>query len=126
MYLLDTNILIYFLQGNQHVIDVLNDLNQDQFAISAISRFELLVGLEKETKTRGELELVLDECRTISFDTALSNTAADLFHSLDSKLKFKDLVIAATAKQNGYTVITSDKDFKKLKGVEVMLVNATA
>lgn len=125
MYLLDTNILIYFLQGNQRVIEILNDLCQDQFAISVISRLELLVGLEKETKTRGELEIVLDECRTIPVETSTVTVAADLFHTIDSKLKFKDLLIAACAKEKGYTVITSDRDFKKLKGVEVMLVNAT-
>lgn len=122
MYLLDTNILIYFLQGNRHIIDVLNDLCQDQFSISVISRLELLVGLDKDTKTKRELELTLDECKNIPVDTAIATAAADLFHSLKSKLKFKDLVIAATAEKNGYTVITCDKDFKKLKDVKVLLV----
>lgn len=122
MYLLDTNILIYFLQGNSHIINELNDLSQDQFSISVISRLELLIGQHKDSKTRTELELTLDECKNIPVDTTTISIATDLFQSLETKLKFKDLLIAACAKEKNYTLITCDKDFKKLKDVKVLLV----
>lgn len=121
MYLLDTNILIYYLQGNEKLIEYLNDLCEESFAISIISRLELLLGYKKEKKTINEMESVIDECRNIPLDQKVVKEAFNLHRDLEMKLKFKDLVIAATAKAHGYILLTSDKDFNKLSGIKVEL-----
>ena len=68
-----------------------------------------------------EIELVLDECKNISLDKKIVKEAVNLNKISKVKLKFKDLIIAATAKVYRYTLLTADQDFKKLEGVKVEL-----
>lgn len=120
MYLLDTNVLIYFLQGNQKVAEFLNDLVVDCFAISIVTRLEVLIGAKKENIAQSEVEFYLDDCENIILDKAVVNEAVKMASLNKKKLKFKDLVIAATAKVHKKILITSDKDFKSLPGVELL------
>lgn len=47
LYLLDTNICIYFLKGQFNLIDTFASKGFDKFAISEISYAELVYGAEK-------------------------------------------------------------------------------
>lgn len=116
MYLLDSNIFIYFIQGNQKVIDFLDELGQEKFYISIITRFEVLMGASKEKIPTAKVEEYLDYCENISLD---KNVVREALHLSKGNLKFKDLLIAATAKTNKLTLLTADQDFQKLDGVKV-------
>lgn len=119
MYILDTNIIIYYLQGNVKVTEFLSDLCQPSFAISTITRLEVLLGSNKESRSIAELEEILDDCKNISVDTGISKEVVKLALLQGKKLKFKDLIIAATAKVNKFTLITNDKDFKNINGLKM-------
>lgn len=121
MYLLDTNILIYFLNGNKKVLNFLNDLCQEQFSISIITRLEVLLGQCKEKKSDIELKKILDECNNVPLDKKIVDEAVNLYLTSSKKLKFKDLSIAATAKIAKKILITADRDFEKLEGVSVKI-----
>lgn len=119
MYILDTNILIHYLQGNQKVITLLNNLCQPQFSVSIITRFELLIGAQRGHHNQDILEQILDQCSNISMDKKIVKEALKIQGQCKNKLKFKDLIIAATAKTTNKTLITSDKDFKRVKDLKV-------
>lgn len=76
-------------------------------------------------KTEGELEFLDKILRTfapLDLNTKIALGAVRLEKKFPKKLKFKDLLIAATAQVEGLTLVTADKDFKKIKGLKVKLV----
>ncbi len=116
-YLLDTNVLIYLLKKNPLVIKKLRSLKVSLYSISVISYFEFLAGVSDDQVDRAER--YLKKFNVISFNEEIAKEAVHFSHSTQKKLKFKDLIIAATAKQKGKKLLTADHDFKNLKGVEV-------
>ena len=68
MYLLDTNIIIYLLQGSLRVKDFLDKLDQNIFTISIVSRLEVLMGADKTAMEISELEEYLDLFKNINCD----------------------------------------------------------
>lgn len=123
MYLLDTNILIYFLHGNEKVANILSLLLQEVFFISSMTRFEAEVGIEKEDVDHDIWLDGLDEFIQIPFDAKIVKIAVPLFISLGSKRHmFKDAIIAATAIAHDMTLITADKDFTRIPGLKYSLV----
>ena len=116
-YLLDTNVLIYLLKKNPLVIKKLRSLKVSLYSISVISYFEFLAGVSDDQVDRAER--YLKKFNVISFNEEIAKEAVHFSHSIKKKLKFKDLVIAATAKKRSKRLITADRDFRLLKGVEV-------
>ncbi len=121
MYLLDSNIVIYFLNQNQKLTEYLVSLRSDDFAISTISRIEVLMGAEKHTESIDYTKEQLDDYRQIGIDVRLADFAVETYFRINKRLKFKDLLIAATAKLNNLTLVTADKDFQKIPGLKVKL-----
>ena len=120
-YLLDTNILIYLSKGDEKILKMLANLKQEWFFISIISHFEFLNG-HKDLKHFKELEGILMELAPVEMNCEVSKRAALMDRETGKKLKFKDLLIAATAQVEKLTLVTADKDFKKIKGLKVKLV----
>lgn len=118
-FLLDTNILIYLMQQNPRVEEVLNDLCADGFLMSSVSYLEILVGAQKSGSNAEEIEHFLEEVEVIAFDQEAARRAARLHMKSAKKLKFKDLAIAATAQKQAVELVTADRDFKSIKGIQV-------
>lgn len=121
-YILDTNILIYLSRGDEKVAKTLSRLNQEWFFISIISHFEFLNG-HKTHKHFKELEEILVGLAPIDLNCEISKKAALLDRETDRKIKFKDLIIAATALVEGLTLVTADKGFKKIKGLKLKFIS---
>ncbi|MEK9159742.1 MAG: PIN domain-containing protein [Patescibacteria group bacterium] len=120
-YLLDSNIIIYYIKREPKIVALLKKLRREYFFISVITRIEVLMG----AKTEGELEFLDKILRTfapLDLNTKIALGAVRLEKKFPKKLKFKDLLIAATAQVEGLTLVTADKDFKKIKGLKVKLV----
>jgi predicted nucleic acid-binding protein len=120
-YIVDTNILIYVSKADEGVLAILDLLDQTAFFISVISHFEFLNGHRDERHFK-DLENLLTQLVTLDLTPEISKRAALLDRETKKKLKFKDLLIAATAQVEGLTLVTADKDFQKLKGLKVKLV----
>ncbi len=121
MYILDSNIFIYFLKGDQRLIEFLEDLDAERFYTSVISRLEVLIGHDKDHMSLKEVEFYLDDCENIAVDKSVIQEAFHLTSKLKKKLKFKDLLIAATAKVHKKVLVTGDKDFKNVPGLKVLI-----
>jgi predicted nucleic acid-binding protein len=118
-YLIDTNVLIYLSQGDSSVADFLENLDQDQFFISTVTRLEFLHGAEKVKAT--DIENYLDGCINLPFTAQIADLAAKI-HSQRPSTKFKDAIIASTAMHHKKTLVTYDKAFKKVRALKVQLL----
>lgn len=76
------------------------------------------MGAQKENFTFNELENYLDLFENINLDKKIVRDAVILKNKTINKLKFKDLVIAATAKSAKKILITSDKGLRKIPGLK--------
>ena len=121
MVLLDTNIVIYLLKKNQEVIRFLGGFSQVQFSISMITRFEVLIGAGHDEMSLLEAESYLDDFQNLDLNKEIIHEAVVLQRNHKDKLKFKDLLIAATAKNYGLLLVTADADFQKIPSLKVSL-----
>lgn len=118
-YLIDTNILIYYFAGDlpRKEETKIDKILGDSFNISIVTKIEFL-GWKKHTQEGfQEAKAFFDSANVI----VLSEAIADLAISLRRKrsIKLPDAVIAATAIEHKYTLITrNENDFKDI-GVSI-------
>jgi hypothetical protein len=113
-YLLDTNILIYYFNGNMEcaVKDKVSLLIRESFQISIISKMEFL-GFPFNLQERQKAEQFV-ECATIkSLSDEIVQHVIDI--RKEKSIKLPDAIIAATAVQYSAILVTRNtKDFKAL------------
>jgi predicted nucleic acid-binding protein len=107
------------MRHHPRVEEELNDLCADGFLMSAISYLEIMVGVQKSEGSLEEIENFLEEVEVVPFDQAIAKNAAHLHMKSAKKLKFKDLAIAATAQAQAVELVTADRDFKSIKGIQL-------
>lgn len=114
--LLDTNVILYFLNGDDTLVPLFEDRN---LVISIITEIELL-GYEgfsanelKQTKN------FIQNCTVINLNTDIKNKAITIRRK--HKMKLPDSVILATANSMDIPLITADHDFKKVKSANIIL-----
>jgi len=112
---LDTNILLYLLQGDDTLVEVLDN---KQVYISFITQLELLsfTGLTKrDLKLINEL---LNECVIIDINSEIKILAINIRKT--NKMKLPDSVIAATSLYLDIPLITADADFKRIEELNLI------
>jgi len=117
-FLIDTNIPVYVLEGHPSVKGIM----QCSAAVSVITEMELLgkKGLLPEEENR--IRALLLDCEILAFTDVIKNTTIALKQQYF--LKLPDAIIAATAKHYGLSLITADRDFKKLEGyIDVLILD---
>lgn len=119
-YLFDTNILIYYLNNDippAHIQNIENIINTS-FIISEITRLELLGW----TKLNQDGIKVMEEFITKSKMKPVSKKVIDTAIQVrqNHKIKTSDSIIAATALNNEYILITRNhKDFYKISELNI-------
>ena len=125
--LLDTNVLI----DSQRIAYGLDALiaDDDEPAIAAITVAELGVGVELSTGKRRKarrsfLDAVIVSLPILGYDVGVAREHTDLLVAVRRAGRPRgahDLIIAATARAHGRTVVTSDRNgFEDLPGVSVI------
>ena len=124
--MLDTNVLIEAEQTALHLDQLIAD--DDEPAVAAITIAELGVGVEIATGRRAEtrrsfLEDVLATLPILDYDLAVARAHTALLLAVRRSGRPRgahDLIIAATARASGRTVVTADLGgFTDLPGVTV-------
>jgi hypothetical protein len=114
--LLDTNIIIYLLDGDVELAEFL--LNKKLY-VSVISEIELLAFPDISiAQTKGVLEF-LNECIIININDTIKNETIKIRKKF--KVKIPDSIIIATALSMNIPVMTSDKDFEKVSGLQLLI-----
>ena len=128
LYLLDTNIVSYFVRGINEDLTVRMEhgFKLQNIAISAITRAELRFGVEMmdaKDRRRTRITLLLDDLPSLPWTAE----AADLFGDIKAKLQRKgtpigelDTQIGAHALAEGLTLVTHNtRHFERIAGLKL-------
>ena len=114
--LADTNILIMLVDGNERVAELLEGC---QVFTSFISELELLSASGLQSKQIKKLDALLSDCTIIEINTAIKSTSIAIRRK--HKVKLPDAIVAATAITLDLPLITTDKGFKIIDGLSLIL-----
>lgn len=127
LYLLDTDTCSYAIRGNSAALDArLAKEKPDALALSAVTRAELMFGLEKRGNPRALSRVVhgfLDRIAVMPWDTAAADHFARLRASLErggTPISVMDTMIAGHALALKATLVTNNlKHFQKVAALKV-------
>jgi len=123
-YLLDTNVLIRYLNNDALTIEALL-ARQGLLAVSVVSIGELVFGAYKSRdweKNLHNIARMIPFFETITVDLPLSQTYGLVKSNLKEQgitLTENDLWIASTAIHYRLTLVTRDRDFDRIKGFQL-------
>ena len=125
-YLIDSDILIYFLKGKQEVVERLSTIPIDDLYISRINYTELIYGAYNSTKIDQNLKVIepfLENFTVLEF----TKVSSLIFAKEKARLKKSgniiadmDLMIASIAIENDCTLISNNiKHFERIQNLEL-------
>ncbi|MCP4156728.1 MAG: type II toxin-antitoxin system VapC family toxin, partial [bacterium] len=123
-YLIDTDILIYFLKNNERVAKKMSKISSDDIVTSIINYTELLFGAYNSLRSESNLKkfkAFLKNINVLDFD----KEAAEIFARQKTKLKKDgniiadmDLMIASICLANNVTLVTNNlKHFNRIEAL---------
>ncbi len=115
-YLLDTNILSYTLKGLADV-RLYFDIPPSISVVSEIEIPGVKDIISSEIKIR---ETVIEYCQIIPITNSIKKKTIELKRTI--KLTVPDALIAATSIEGGFTLVTADKGFKRIKDLSLILI----
>lgn len=121
MIVLDTNVLIEILKGNEKTIKKVESFT-DTLCISSITVMELYYGaLNKVELNKLEKFVSLFHIIHLSEDISKSSTKLIKKYAKSHSLDIPDSLIAATALNNDAVLLTYNlKDFKYIEGMRIL------
>lgn len=126
-YLVDTSIIISYLQGKTDTVSLLNEID-GELTSSYMCMAELYEGVNR-VKNKQEIEkAVLDFFKSLSELHTVDEKVAKQFGEIRAKLKIKgnviediDIFIAATCLINDLTLITHNvKHFSRIHNLQIL------
>lgn len=115
-FLADTNILINLLEGDVR----LTSYTEKLLAVSFVTEIELL-GMAGITSSQlKSCRALLDDCLVISYNDEIKDIAIELKQK--KRIALADSLIAATGIRYSLPILTFDKDFSKIKGIDLFLL----
>lgn len=115
-FLVDTNIILYLLEGKEEVAEILDGTN---IYISFITELELL-GFKGITKSEKEvIKNVLENFIVVDINNEIKENTILIRSELN--LKLPDSIIAATAMFLNLTLFSADKEFRKVNNLSLLL-----
>ena len=119
-YIIDTNILIYILQGNPKVRYF---AQEEGLGISCITEMEVLGKYQISTLEKQIIDRFLNRCYIFEINTQIKQLAINI--KQQKRMKLPDAIIAATAIKNKVILVTADKDFEKVPNLELLLIDVS-
>ena len=112
----DTNILLYFLKGDQEVIEMLSDKT---LVVSFISELELLSFPRITPDSEALIKGLLQNCIIIEMSPEIKELTIEFRRK--SKLKLPDSIVAASSFYSKLPLLTADTDFRKIDKLEIII-----
>ena len=112
---LDTNILLYLLQGDKTLAEV---LDKRQIYISFITQLELLSFSSLTKQETNVIHELLKECVIIDINSEIKNLT--IIYRQKYKIRLPDTIIAATSLYLDLPLITADADFKRIEELNLI------
>ena len=125
-YLVDSDILIYFLKGKKEVVERLTQISNDDLYISRINYTELIYGAYNSSKVNHNLKVIepfLEKFKVLEF----TKVSSLIFAKEKARLKKNgniiadmDLMIASIAIENSCTLISNNlKHFERIQNLKL-------
>lgn len=122
MYLLDTNIISYWMRGDESVIGRIKRYAPLDLALSTVTLAEILYGIEKSPMKRKERRFKIKQISSLlglySFDEAAAEEYALIRVQLEREgrvISERDIQIASIAVAHKLTVVTHNiKEFRRI------------
>lgn len=112
----DTNILLYFLNGEEDVIEIFS--NKEIF-ISFVSELEMLSYPNISPDSEKIINEFLSQCTIINIHSEIKK--ATISFRKKYNLKLPDSIIAASASVLNLPILTANQQFRKIKSLEIIL-----
>lgn len=127
MYLLDTNIVSYWMRGMESVIDRIRSSSPSDFGLSTITLAEILYGIEKSSVKKKERRLKIEKISSLlmiyPFDEMAAIEYAVIRAELEKKgtiISERDTQIASIALANKLILVTHNvKEFNRIPKLKV-------
>ena len=123
-YLLDTNICIHYLNGdNKILVERILELGPEPLAVSTLSLAELHFGAARSARpeaNRERIRFFVRELPALDFDQACAARFGRMKASLATAgqlIPDFDVAIAATAFASGRTLVSHDRHMKRIPGL---------
>ena len=127
MYLLDTNIVSYWMRGEAGVLERIQSHSPADLALSTITLAEIWYGIEKSPHKKRERQERIEQISSVLRIYPFDETAAQHYASIRSQLEKsghpiseRDTQIAAIARANALVVVTHNtKEFSRIARLKV-------
>ena len=116
---IDTNIVLYLLNGDRTVADIIDGKT---IYLSFISELELPGYSELTDEDRAHIESLLEQCIIIELNQAIKRLPIEFRR--ENRVKLPDAIIAATATHLSVPLTSADKGFSKLGGLQFIQYDA--
>ncbi len=119
-YLIDTNIIIYYLDNKIPVLEIskIENIFKDSFNISTITKIEVLGWHKIEEKEMLKVKSFINNARVFYVDSDIEQKSIEIKQKC--KIATPDTIIGATALLNNLTIVTRNfKDFRKIEGLNL-------
>ncbi len=113
--LVDTNIILYLLNGSDTIEKFLQGKT---IYISFISELELIGFKNITPKEKNAINELLKDCSVIALNDRIKDEYVEIRKS--NNLKLPDAIIAATALAFDFPLITADKQFKTIEALKLI------
>ena len=127
MFVLDTNILIYYFKGMGQVAEQLLNVSPSEIRIPTVVLFELYVGIAKSSspeKRSQQLSNLLTQVAVLPLDSKAAKCAAQLRACLEEQgqpISPIDILIAGTALAQSATLVTHNvREFSRVPELVVV------
>ena len=118
--ILDTNIVLYLLDGDEVLVEYLQDKT---FYLSLVNEMELLGFKDITEDEEIVIKFFLDDCSVVDINQGIKDIAIKLRKTYSIKLP--DAIVAATAIFLGIPLISADKHFDKISELTFILYKPT-
>jgi predicted nucleic acid-binding protein len=119
--IVDTDVLIWYLKGNENAFEVIEELNK--FSISVVTYMELVQGMRNKNelnRLRQALKIWNTKIIYISEDISAKAMFFVEQHFLSHSMQLADALIAATAVFCGEPVLTAnDRHYRVLTDLQI-------
>lgn len=131
-YLLDTNICVYLLRGNDNIVNAIEKVGWLSCCISEITVAELVYGAECSRHVERNKDIVYDLCehlRIIPISPCIDEFAQQKarLRKLGLLIEDSDLWIGVTSVVNNFIMVTENvKHLGRIDGIKIENWNASA
>lgn len=124
MILLDTNTVIHYLKGRDTVVARFQNASPRELSIPAVVAYEIEYGSRKvaSLRRRSIVSEFLANLEQVPFDRDAARASAQIRVDLEARgavIGPLDLLIAGTAVSRNAVLVTSNKEFSRVRGLNL-------